>query len=71
MSRKVQITSEIKRVRERVSEVERKLRTFVDTNPYKFEAKHNPESQKPIYYASRAILSRNLFRWLPVMPHRT
>lgn len=47
-----QVTSKIKRAKEHVSDLERQLRAFLDSNPYKVSAKHDPETRKLVYYVS-------------------
>lgn len=54
MSRESQITLKIKRAKEHVAELERQLRAFFDTNPYKVGTKHDPQTRKLIYYVASA-----------------
>jgi hypothetical protein len=54
MAREAHITSKIKRAKEHVAELERELRAFFDTNPYKVGTKHDPQTRKLIYYVAGA-----------------
>ena len=49
-----QVTLKIKRAKEHVSDLEREMRSFLDTNPYKVGAKHDPQTRKLIYYVTSA-----------------
>jgi hypothetical protein len=42
----------IKRAKEHVADLERQLRAFLDTNPYKVGTKHDPQTRKLIYYVT-------------------
>jgi len=54
MAKEFQITSKVKRAKEHVAELERELRAFMDTNPYKVGTKHDPHTRKLIYYVASA-----------------
>lgn len=54
MIRESQITSKIKRAKDHATELERQLRAFFDTNPYKVATKHDPQTRKLIYYVASA-----------------
>jgi hypothetical protein len=54
MSRESQITSKVKRAKVHVTELERELRAFFDTNPYKVGTKHDPQTRKLVYYVAGA-----------------
>ncbi len=45
-----QVTLKIKRAKEHVSDLERQLRAFLSANPYKVDAKRDPQTRKLIYY---------------------
>jgi hypothetical protein len=47
-----QVTLKIKRAKEHVSDLERELGAFLDANPYKVGAKHDPQTRKLIYYVT-------------------
>ena len=49
-----QVTLKIKRAKEHVSDLERQLRAFLDSGPYKVAAKHDPETRKLIYFVTSA-----------------
>jgi len=46
------VTLKIKRAKEHVADLERQLRAFLDTGPYKVGAKHDPQTRKLIYYVA-------------------
>jgi len=46
------VTPKIKRAKEHASDLERELRAFLDANPYKVGAKHDPQTRKLIYYVA-------------------
>ncbi len=50
MNRELQVTSKIKRAKKHVLDLERQLRAFLCTNPYKVGTKRDAESRKLIYY---------------------
>jgi hypothetical protein len=46
------VTSKVERAKQHVADLERQVRAFLDTNPYKVGAKHDPQTRKLIYYVS-------------------
>ena|SRR6185295_3135399 len=50
--RLAQIRPKIERAKLHIGDLEREIRRFLDTNPYKVAIKRDPESRKPIYYVS-------------------
>ena len=48
------ITLKIKRAKEHVVDLERQLRAFLESNPYKVGARQDPETRKLIYYVTSA-----------------
>ncbi len=48
------VTLKIKRAKEHVADLERQLRAFLDSGPYKVGAKHDPQTRKLIYYVTSA-----------------
>jgi hypothetical protein len=46
------VTLKIKRAKEHVADLERQLRAFLDSGPYKVGAKHDPQTRKLIYYVA-------------------
>ena len=48
------ITLKIKRAKEHVADLERQLRAFLESGPYKVGAKHDPQTRKLIYYVTSA-----------------
>jgi hypothetical protein len=47
-----QVTLKVKRAKEHIEDLDRQIRTFLESNPYKVGAKHDPESRKLIYYVA-------------------
>jgi hypothetical protein len=50
--RLAQIWPKVERAKLHISDLQREVRGFLDTNPYKVSVKRDPESRKPIYYVS-------------------
>ncbi len=48
------VTLKIKRAEKHVADLERELRAFLESGPYKVGAKHDPATRKLIYYVSSA-----------------
>lgn len=48
------VTLKIKRAKDHAAELQRQMRSFLDTNPYKVGYKHDPKSRKLIYYVTSA-----------------
>lgn len=48
------VTLKIKRAKEHAAELQRQLRTFLDSSPYKVGAKHDLNTRKLIYYVTSA-----------------
>jgi hypothetical protein len=46
------VTLKIKRAKEHIASLERQLRTFLDSDPYKVGIRHDPQTHKPIYYVT-------------------
>ena len=46
------IRPKVERAKFHISDLQREVRRFLDTNPYKITIKRDPESRKPIYYVS-------------------
>jgi len=49
-----QITLKVERAKEHIRELERQLRAFFDTQPYRVGTKHDPQTRKLIYYVTCA-----------------
>jgi hypothetical protein len=48
------VTLKIKRAKEHAAELQRQLRAFLDSSPYKVGFKHDPKTRKLIYYVASA-----------------
>jgi len=48
------VTLKIKRAKEHAAELQRQMRSFLDSSPYKVGYKHDPGSRKLIYYVTSA-----------------
>lgn len=48
------VTLKVKRAKEHIAALERALRVFFETSPYKVGAKHDPKTRKLIYYVTSA-----------------
>lgn len=46
------IRPKVERAKLHIGDLEREVRRFLETNPYKVSGKRDPESRKPIYYVS-------------------
>ena len=46
------VTLKVKRAKEHVADVDRQLHAFMDSQPYKVAAKHDPKTRKLIYYVA-------------------
>ncbi|WP_437556216.1 hypothetical protein [Acidithiobacillus sulfuriphilus] len=46
------VVLKIKRAKEHAAELQRQLRSFLESNPYKVGYKHDPLSRKLIYYVT-------------------
>lgn len=46
------VTLKVKRAKEHISDLDRELRAFLDSNPYRVGAKRDPQSRKPVYYVA-------------------
>jgi hypothetical protein len=46
------VTLKLKRAKKHVADLDRELRAFLDANPYKVGAKHDPQTRKLIYYVT-------------------
>jgi hypothetical protein len=51
-SSKAQITLKIKRAKDHVADLDREIRRFLESNPYKVATKRDPATRKLIYYVS-------------------
>lgn len=48
------VTLKIKRAKDHIVDLERQLRAFIDSGPYKAGAKHDPQTRKLVYYIKSA-----------------
>jgi hypothetical protein len=46
------VTLKVERAKEHVADLERHIRTFLGANPYKVATKHDPQTQKLVYYVA-------------------
>jgi len=47
-----QVTSKIKRAKDHATDLEGRVRTFLDTKPYKVGTKRNPDTRRLVYYVT-------------------
>lgn len=47
-----QVTLKVKRAKEHVADLDRQIRTFLDTNPYKVGTKRNPHTRQLVYHVT-------------------
>jgi hypothetical protein len=52
--RLTQITLKVERAKEHIADLQRTIRRFLETNPYKVGTKYDPQSRKLIYYVTSA-----------------
>ena len=45
-----QVTPKVERAKQHISELEREIRAFLETNPYRVACNVDPETRKPVYY---------------------
>lgn len=50
--RLLHVTLKIKRAKEHIADLQKQVRAFLDTNPYRVACKVDPDTRKPIYYVA-------------------
>lgn len=51
-TRLTQVTLKVERAKEHIADLQRTIRQFLDTNPYKVGTKYDPQTRKLIYYVT-------------------